>query len=147
MKGNDDMTEKISDGKYTVEITLTGGGGKASVSSPARLDIKDGEMTAEIEWSSPYYDLMTVYGDEYYPQNTEGNSIFYVTVPALDSDIPITARTTAMSVPHDVEYTLRFDSGTVKTYGGNIAESIFTGAVFLAALALLIIKGKNYVQK
>ena len=142
------MTVNIPDGEYTIELSLTGGGGKASLTSPANVSVSDGNMTAELEWSSPYYDLMTIYEDEYYPENTGENSVFYVNVPDLDSDIPITARTTAMSVPHTIEYTLRFSSDTVKKSGGDMTAGVFTGAAFLITLsALIFVRGKFYAKK
>ncbi len=50
----------ISDGDYTAEVTLEGGSGKASVTSPVRIRVKDGQAEAAIEWSSPNYDYMIV---------------------------------------------------------------------------------------
>ena len=68
----------MNDGTYSIDVTLAGGSGKASVSSPAELTVADGAMTARIEWSSPYYDLMIVDGDRFLPVNTEGNSVFLI---------------------------------------------------------------------
>ena len=67
-------------------------------------------MTARIEWSSPNYDYMLVDGEKYLPVNTEGNSVFEIPVAVLDEEIPVAADTTAMSKPHEVEYTLMFHS-------------------------------------
>ena len=102
----------MNDGKYNIEVSLQGGSGKASVTSPTNLIVADGKMQAEIEWSSSHYDYMEVDGKEYYPINTEGNSLFLIDVPELDTDIPIKAETLAMSEPHMIDYTLRFDSST-----------------------------------
>ena len=60
----------------------------------------------EIEWSSPYYDYMMLDGETYYPVNTEGNSVFELPVTAFDAEIAVTADTTAMSVPHEIDYTI-----------------------------------------
>ena len=49
---------KLKDGDYTAEVKMEGGSGKASVTSPAKFTVKDGEVTASVEWSSPYYDYM-----------------------------------------------------------------------------------------
>ncbi|WP_126513827.1 hypothetical protein [Slackia heliotrinireducens] len=70
-------------------------------------------MTATIVWSSPNYDLMIVDGTEYYPVNTSGNSVFEIPVSALDEDLAVQAETTAMSQPHLIDYTLRFDSDSL----------------------------------
>ena len=34
--------------------------GKASVTSPTGFTVKDGKVTASVEWSSPYYDYMLI---------------------------------------------------------------------------------------
>lgn len=102
----------IEDGEYTADVTLTGGSGRASVSSPATVYVKNGQLTAEIIWSSSHYEYMTVDGVRYDPVNTEGNSTFVIPV-TLDSDIAVSALTTAMSEPHLIDYTLHFDSSSL----------------------------------
>ncbi len=104
----------VEDGEHTIEVTLEGGSGKASITSPAKLVIADGKMTASIEWSSPHYDYMIVDGTKYEPVNTEGNSVFEIPVAELDKDITVIADTTAMSTPHEIEYVLNFKSATLK---------------------------------
>ena len=49
---------------------------------------------------------MMVNGDKYLPVNTEGNSVFELPVTAFDTEIAVTADTTAMSVPHEIDYTI-----------------------------------------
>lgn len=105
--------EQPADGQYTIAVTLTGGSGRATVDSPTQLMIENGAMTAVIRWSSPHYDFMLIDGTYYYPTNTEGNSTFEIPVSGLDEDIAISAETTAMSEPHVIDYTLRFDSSTL----------------------------------
>lgn len=105
---------ELEDGIYTAEVTLAGGSGKASVESPANLTVKDGKVTAEIIWSSPNYDYMLVGEEKYLPVNTEGNSVFEIPVTAFDWRLPVKADTTAMSEPHEISYTLRFDADSVK---------------------------------
>ena len=104
---------KIEDGSYTCEVTLTGGSGKASIESPARLVVEDGVITAVIVWSSSHYEHMMVGETQYLPVNTEGNSTFEIPV-SLDVDLAVSALTTAMSEPHLIDYTLHFDSATLK---------------------------------
>ena len=103
-----------ADGTYTCEVTLEGGSGRATVESPAALTVADGKMTAIIVWSSPNYDYMIVDGEKYLPTNTEGNSTFEIPVAALDTALDVTADTVAMSTPHEIEYTLTFDSASLK---------------------------------
>lgn len=104
----------IEDGTYLVGVTLSGGSGRASVESPATVVIEDGQMTASIIFSSPYYDYVLVDGERYEPVNTEGNSTFEIPVSAFDCEITVTADTTAMSTPHEIDYTLYFDSATIQ---------------------------------
>lgn len=106
--------ETPADGSYTCEVTLEGGSGRATVESPAALTVADGKMTATIVWSSPNYDYMIVDGEKYLPTNTEGNSTFEIPVAALDTALNVTADTVAMSTPHEIEYTLTFDSASLK---------------------------------
>ena len=107
-------TAAPADGTYTCEVTLEGGSGRATVESPAALTVADGKMTATIVWSSPNYDYMIVDGEKYLPTNTEGNSTFEIPVSALDTALDVTADTVAMSTPHEIEYTLTFDSASLK---------------------------------
>ena len=72
------------------------------------------EKIARIEWSSSHYDYMVVQDEKLLPVNTEGNSVFEVQVSVFDEAIPITADTTAMSIPHEIEYTLTFASASVR---------------------------------
>lgn len=104
---------EVSDGTYTIEVTLEGGSGKATVLSPAAITIEGDSMTARIEWSSSNYDYMLVDGEKYLPVNTEGNSVFEIPVAALDTALEVIGDTVAMSTPHEVEYTLTFHSDTM----------------------------------
>lgn len=104
----------LEDGTYTVAVTLEGGSGRASVESPATLTVADGSVTADILWSSSNYDYMKVDGVQYDPVNTDGNSEFQIPVLGFDYAMPVSADTTAMSTPHEIEYTLYFDSATLE---------------------------------
>jgi hypothetical protein len=104
----------LADGEYTVEVSLSGGSGKASVESPAQLRVEDGKCTAAIVWSSPNYDFMlTNQGERLERTNSEGNSAFDVPVTVFDAPMSVQADTTAMSQPHLIDYTLTFDSATI----------------------------------
>lgn len=113
-KGTTAEELNLKEGEYTMEVALEGGSGKASVESPAKITVKDGEVTATLVWSSPNYDYMIVDGKKYTMINTEGNSVFEIPVAEFDSKLDVTADTVAMSTPHEIEYTLQFDSSTVK---------------------------------
>ena len=110
--GSFDMST-LADGSYTIELTMEGGSGRASIQSPAQITVTDGAATATLEWSSPNYDYMLVDGEKYLPVNTDGNSTFEIPVAALDTALAVTADTVAMSTPHEIDYTLTFDSATL----------------------------------
>lgn len=95
----------ISDGEYTASVVMTGGSGKAYIQDPCKVTVKDGKATAHLVWSSPNYDYMIVFGETYYPVNTEGNSEFDIPV-TLGKEMEVQADTTAMSTPHLIDYTL-----------------------------------------
>lgn len=112
--GSFDMSA-LADGSYTIELTMEGGSGRASIQSPAQITVTDGAATATLEWSSPNYDYMLVNGEKYLPVNTEGNSVFEVPVEALDVPLTMIGDTVAMSTPHEVEYTVTFHSETLES--------------------------------
>ena len=101
----------LADGEYDIDVMLEGGSGRASIASPAKLVVANGAMTLTVVWSSSNYDLMVVDGVEYKPVNTEGNSTFEIPVPSIDGDLAFKAETTAMSTPHMIDYTLKFEAG------------------------------------
>lgn len=95
-----------------IDLSLTGGSGRASVQSPAKLSYRDGVNYAQIIWSSPNYTYMLIDGVEYLPVNTDGNSTFEIPI-SLDRDVKVVACTVAMSEPKEIEYVLHFDSSTI----------------------------------
>ena len=127
------------DGTYTVNVTLTGGTGKASVTSPAKVTVQGNTATAEIAWSSPNYDYMIAGGQKYLPVNSEGNSVFSIPVTAFDAPVTVLADTTAMSVPHEIEYQLVFDSASLtpeKAEAGSVP--LHLGMILLGGVCGLI---------
>ena len=107
--------DTLADGTYTVEVTLAGGSGKAKVASPATLRVENGAVWATITWSSSNYDYMKVDGEKYLPLSLEGGSVFEIPVAGFDCDLPVVADTVAMSTPHEIEYTLHFDSASIQS--------------------------------
>ena len=106
----------LADGCYTVEVSMEGGSGRVSVESPAKLVVKDQKAVAEIVWSSPNYDYMKVGEEKFLPVNQGGEtSVFEIPVTVFDRKMAVAADTTAMSTPHEIEYTLLFDSASIKT--------------------------------
>lgn len=106
----------LTDGCYTVEVSMEGGSGRVSVESPAKLVVKDQKAVAEVVWSSPNYDYMKVGEEKFLPVNQGGEtSVFEIPVTVFDRKMAVAADTTAMSTPHEIEYTLLFDSASIKT--------------------------------
>ena len=112
-RGTDAADLMLNDGEYTVDVTLSGGSGRASVESPAKLTVSGGVLTVTIVWSSSNYDYMLVDGVQYDPVNTEGNSVFELPLNTVDTPVAVQADTTAMSQPYLIDYTLTFDSASV----------------------------------
>ena len=103
----------LADGTYTADVTLSGGSGRASVESPAALTVSGGKVTAKIIWSSKNYDYMKVNDEKYDAVIENEHSTFEIPVAGFDWAMPVVADTTAMSEPHEIEYTLRFDSASI----------------------------------
>ena len=107
----------LADGSYTAEVAFSGGSGKSHIESPVTLTVKDGAVTATVVWSSSKYDYMVVDGERYDVLTTEPGSTFEIPVAAFDTDLTVIGDTTAMSTPHEIEYTLNFASATLTPAG------------------------------
>ena len=107
----------LADGSYTCNVALEGGSGKVTLGSPATLSVEGGVVMATIQWSSPNYDYMIVNDERIEPTSTEGGSVFTIPVAALDTPLSVIADTVAMSTPHEIEYTLTFDSASLAPVG------------------------------
>lgn len=128
----------LTDGEYSIQVDLEGGSGKASVSSPTLMIVKDGRMYAELQWSSSNYDYMIVDGEKYLPTNEEGmNSVFEIPILALDEPVSVIADTTAMGAPHEIDYTLTFYSDSI----GSKSQLPQEAAKRVVAVAMAIIVG------
>lgn len=142
----------LTDGEYLVEITVEGGSGRASVASPAVLTVEDGSAYAQIEWSSSNYDYMKLGDETYLPVNEDGNSVFELPVEEFDTPITVIADTTAMSTPHEIEYTFAFESASVTPAGqsGVQISALIAGVcicIAAAVCAFCIVKGRKRKQK
>lgn len=131
--GSEDAAQTdLADGTYTIELEMEGGSGKSTITSPAALTVQDGKAYVRIEWSSPNYDYMIVNDTKYLPLEGRENSTFEIPVPAFDQPVTVIGDTTAMSTPHEVEYTLTFFSDTVS--GGQTDKYLVIVAVLAAAV-------------
>lgn len=104
-----------ADGEYApggFAFAWNGGSGKTTISC-SRVEVKDGAVSATIEFSSEHYTYVKIGSetcDE--PDHSQGTSIFVIPVE-WNAENVIAAETTAMSQPHEIEYTLYFgDAGT-----------------------------------
>ena len=77
--------------------------------------MKDGEIYATLKWSSSNYDYMIVNGEKIEAEIIDEKSTFVIKVPAFDYSMAVVADTTAMSTPHEIEYSLKFDSSSIKS--------------------------------
>ncbi len=103
------------EGTYLIDVTLTGGTGKAKIQSPAELVVfQDGQASLVVIWSSDKYDYMLVGGERYEPAIKDGHATFIVPVKNIYEPLDVIADTTAMSTPHEIAYTITFDAASLK---------------------------------
>ncbi len=133
----------LKNGKYLMKVSLKGGSGRAKITSPAEVLVKNKKATAKIQWSSKHYDYMIVNGKKYTPVNKKGNSVFEIPVLVLDKEMIVIGDTTAMSKPHEIEYRMTFDKKSAKfanekeQIGHNKATNIAVVAIIGACVAVL----------
>lgn len=126
----------MEDDTYSVEVNMTGGSGRASVSSPTWFIVKGGKAYARLLWSSSHYDYMKIAGVKYENESTDGgNSTFTIPVAVFDQPIPVIADTTAMGDPVEIEYELTFYKDTI----GSVTKVPQEAAKRVIYIALLII--------
>ena len=107
----------IEDGRYSIETVLAGGSGRASVTSPTWLTVREGRGYARLLWSSPYYDYLILDGKKYTNETKDGgSSSFTIPITAYDEPVEIIADTTAMGDPVEINYTLTFYSDTIGSW-------------------------------
>ena len=107
-KSSGGSSSTLKDGEYKVDVAFSGGTGKAKINSPATLHVKNGKMTVTVVWTSKYYDYMKVGGKKYNNENKGGYSTFTFPISALGKSMKVIGDTTAMSTPHEIEYTVKF---------------------------------------
>ena len=137
----------LEDGEYSVECNMTGGSGRASISSPTILNVREGRAYAHLIWSSTYYDYMLIGGEKFLNQTTDGgNSTFDIPVTVMDEGMTVIADTTAMGDPVEIEYVLTFYSDSIGDKG--LVPQEAAKKVLVVALAVIIIGGVlNYFVK
>ena len=132
------MRMSKKDGEYSIEVNMTGGSGRASISSPTLLIIKDGKAYANLIWSSTYYDYMIVGGKKYKNETKDGgNSTFTIPIAAMDRIIPVIADTTAMGDPLEINYSLTFYQNTIGDKG--LIPQVAAKKVLVFALIIIVV--------
>ena len=127
---------------------MTGGSGRASVSSPTLLIVRDGRAWARLLWSSSYYDYMLIGPARYDNLTTDGgNSTFEIPIVALDAPMPVVADTTAMGDAIEIDYTLTFYAESIADKGRIPQEA--AKKVLLISLAIIVVGAvlNHFVKK
>ena len=104
-----DHNKGLEDGEYAATVTMEGGSGRATMEPDTKIIVKGGQMTATVVWSSSNYDYMIVNGEKITNENPQGQSTFTIPVEKLGQAMTVIGDTTAMSVPHEIEYKLTFE--------------------------------------
>ncbi|MBR4759211.1 MAG: hypothetical protein IK078_03550, partial [Lachnospiraceae bacterium] len=146
----------LEDGIYTMPVLLEGGSIGAAVTSPVRVQIKEGKMIALVEWDSVYYKKMIVNGASYEPEKREGNAKFKIPVERTDAPIQVAYILDEFGTATQINCSLTFYSAGIekeqprvsKGYAYGSAAISFLGVISLAALVLVMIHhrmNKSYV--
>lgn len=138
----------LEDGEYCVAVDLTGGSGKATVSTPTLMTVADGVPYAKLIWSSENYDYMIVDGIRYENESEPGmHSVFTVPVTVWDEPMDVIADTTAMGHPVEIHYQLYFYPESVGDKSQLPQEA--AKRVLIMASAIIVIGGvlNHYVKK
>ncbi len=104
----------LADGDYLVDVSLTGGSGKAKLASPAALHVENGVCTVTLVWGSKNYDYMRLGETKYLPLPDRETSTFEIPIEFFDRGMAVIADTVAMSEPHEIEYRLMFSSDSLQ---------------------------------
>lgn len=138
---------EMEDGEYAIDVAMEGGSGKVTISSPAILIVEDGRAYARIEWSSTHYDYMKVGDETYYPINEDGGySTFEIPITVFNEAMTVIGDTTAMSTPHEVEYTLIFDSDSI-TSKSQTPQAAAQRVVYMAIAIIAVCAVVSIVKK
>ncbi len=138
---------EMEDGEYAIDVAMEGGSGKVTISSPAILIVKDGRAYARIEWSSTHYDYMKVGDETYYPVNEDGGySTFEIPITVFNEAMTVIGDTTAMSTPHEVEYTLIFDSDSI-TSKSQTPQAAAQRVVYMAIAIIAVCAVVSIIKK
>ena len=129
-----DISGKLSDGIYDLDaFEYSGGSGKVTIRCE-QIRVENGEIFADIVFSSSHYQYVKTGGVQYDPVDRfagsedpiEGTG-FEIPV-VLQADNEIIAMTTAMSQPHEISYTLHIGNAVPKGSAAASGEAAQTAA-------------------
>ena len=141
------VSVELPDGEYSIEVNMTGGSGRASVSSPTLLVVRQGKAYARLLWSSAYYDYMILDDAWFYNLTTDGgSSAFEIPITRMDDPISVVADTTAMGDALEIDYTLTFYSDSVGNKG-QIPQEAAKKVLILAGAIIGVGGVLNYFVK
>ena len=128
----------MPDGEYSIEVNMVGGSGRASISSPTWMYVKDGKAYAKLLWSSAHYDYMIIGDKTFYNETTDGgNSTFTIPIVMMDEAFPVIADTTAMGDPVEIRYEMTFYSLTTGPKG-RIPQEAAKKVLIIAVIILVV---------
>lgn len=117
----------LADGDYQPDsFSWSGGTGKTSISC-SKITVENGKVYATIAFSSENYQYVKAGGTQTTGSRGDGSAVFEIPVD-LNANNKIYAMTTAMSEPHEIEYTLYIglkaaqDTTAEKSGGDGAAE-------------------------
>ncbi|MGX8774021.1 MAG: hypothetical protein ACSW8G_03070 [Bacillota bacterium] len=138
---------ELEDDTYSIEVNMTGGSGRASVSSPTWFIVRDGKAYARLLWSSSHYDYMKLNGIRFENETTDGgNSTFTIPVAVFDQPISVIADTTAMGDPVEIEYELTFYKDTIDSVT-KVPQEAAKRVIYIALLIIVVGGILNLVLK
>lgn len=96
----------LKDGVYTPDsFSWSGGTGKVSISC-SKVTVTGGQAYATLVFSSQHYQYVKANGNTYYPSEKGARSTTFVIPVALNKNNTIIGMTTAMSTPHEIQYSI-----------------------------------------
>ena len=133
---SDPIYTSLDNGEYSIQVSMTGGSGRASIQSPAYLYVRKHHIYSKLTWSSSHYDYMIVGGRKYLNESKNGeNSTFTIPVTAIDEPMIVKADTTALGDPVEIEYHLTFYENSI----GDVDQIPQIAAKKVLAIALVVI--------
>lgn len=140
-----DSSTGLADGVYTPDkFSWSGGSGRLAYIRCDKITVTDGQAYATIVFSSSSYDQLKANGRVYW--NGGGEFSTFVIPVQLNANNTIVGRTTAMSAPHWIEYSIFiYSNAAAKATGGKeiTGESIKTSKLSEETPEIAGLESKN----